>query len=311
MKKKLLIGIDDTDALGTKGTGAIAQEMTEIIEKEGWGSCGFITRHQLLLHPDIPYTSHNSAMVFNAEVEELYIKILTEALLFHLKKESALSSDPGICILELQSNSDKKALIEFGYRAKDQVLTKDQAYKLANKLEIFLEERGGTGIGVIGALAGVGLRLDGNDGEMKGGLPKHAPGTMIKVGDLREEKIRFQILDLATKAPLEDNAEIFVTWKLKPLLYYGELTLLVEKDEETGLFYSLEKREMRKFGDERASIKPCHHFRLDVIEETVYTREKSCFNCIFRRWTADAFTCEFKDVSFERCGALMVAIDEM
>ena len=54
--------------------------------------------------------------------------------------------------------------IDFGYRAKQVVLTKSNAYKLAKKLDIHLSEHGGSGQGVIGALAGVALRLTANDG---------------------------------------------------------------------------------------------------------------------------------------------------
>ena len=60
---RLLICIDDTDNLDSKGTGAIAEELRDLIAERGWGTCGDITQHQLLLHEDIPYTSHNSSTV--------------------------------------------------------------------------------------------------------------------------------------------------------------------------------------------------------------------------------------------------------
>ena len=51
--KRYIIGIDDTDNVGSKGTGAIAGELRNIISEGGYGKCGYITRHQLLIHPDI------------------------------------------------------------------------------------------------------------------------------------------------------------------------------------------------------------------------------------------------------------------
>jgi hypothetical protein len=39
---------------------------------------------------------------------------------------------------------------------------------LANKTGVHLTENGGTGDGIVGALAGTGLRLDGNDGRFRG-----------------------------------------------------------------------------------------------------------------------------------------------
>ncbi len=36
----------------------------------------------------------------------------------------------------------------------------------------------------------------------------------------------------------------------------------------------------------------CSGFRADVEEETVADEPVSCYNCRFRRWTADSFTCQ-------------------
>lgn len=37
--------------------------------------------------------------------------------------------------------------------------------------------------------------------------------------------------------------------------------------------------------------KKCDQFRLDVEEERVADQETSCYNCRYRRWTADSFIC--------------------
>ena len=66
---KILICIDDTDNIESRGTGEIAELLADGITRNGWGGCGQVTRHQLFLHPDIPYTSHTSSMCFPAEVE--------------------------------------------------------------------------------------------------------------------------------------------------------------------------------------------------------------------------------------------------
>ena len=65
---QILISIDDTDNLDSRGTGEIASLIAEAVQQKGWGTTGMVTRHQLLVHPDIPYTSHNSAMCFTAEI---------------------------------------------------------------------------------------------------------------------------------------------------------------------------------------------------------------------------------------------------
>lgn len=164
--KSWLICIDDTDDIGTKGTGEIAEEIANLLcdstNQQPW-----VTRHQLFVHPDIPYTSHNSAMCFRLETQAQFEQIKQVAVK-HLVEQSAPASDPGLAILDLDTEFDSNALIEFGLLAKKEVITKPQAYELADKLGISLSEHGGTGQGVIGALAGLGLRLYGQDGRVKG-----------------------------------------------------------------------------------------------------------------------------------------------
>jgi hypothetical protein len=52
------IGIDDTDVIGTPGTGRCARRIAAILST----TCAIIgvTRHQLFVSPAVPYTSHNS-----------------------------------------------------------------------------------------------------------------------------------------------------------------------------------------------------------------------------------------------------------
>ncbi|GIU41686.1 DNA-binding protein [Shewanella algidipiscicola] len=162
-----LVCIDDTDDIGTKGTGEIAEEIAFKLSAGQPSRCAFVTRHQLFVHPDIPYTSHNSAMCFQVRTPLCQAQIL-EIAVKHLQQECAPASDPGIALLDLQAACDHQALIDFGLAAKKEVKTKAEAYALAHSQSIHLSEHGGTGQGVIGAMAGLGLRLQGNDGRIKG-----------------------------------------------------------------------------------------------------------------------------------------------
>jgi hypothetical protein len=167
---KILLCIDDTDNLESRGTGELASILAEQIEERGWGLSRFVTRHQLLVHPDVPYTSHNSSMCFEADIKnELLDSVIAHAAEF-LERESAPGSDPGLCVSVVDRLADSEAIIAFGREAKRSVLNKQQAYDLAGRLGVHLSEHGGTGQGVVGALAGVGLRLSGNDGRLKGWL---------------------------------------------------------------------------------------------------------------------------------------------
>ena len=165
---KILTAIDDTDSLEISSTGELAGMVAAEVEARGWGRHSAVTRHQLLLHPDIPYTSHNSSMCFELDLEKSYLKPFIELAEAMLTRESAPGSDPGLCIAVVDDIADPGLLIDFGYRAKKHVLVKEDAYALARKLKVHLSEHGGTGQGVIGALAGVGLRLTGNDGRFQG-----------------------------------------------------------------------------------------------------------------------------------------------
>ncbi|GIU14526.1 MULTISPECIES: DNA-binding protein [unclassified Shewanella] len=192
--KTWLICIDDTDDIGTKGTGEIAEEIaaklapvTQIADKHSFVN-RLVTRHQLFVHPDIPYTSHNSAMCFEVETA-LDFDEIKAICIGHLKQESAAASDPGLAILDLDSDYDIQRLIAFGQQAKVEVKTKVQAYELAEHLAIDLSEHGGTGQGVIGALAGLGLRLSGQDGRVKGqfklaGLQSESEEVQMSVAEV-------------------------------------------------------------------------------------------------------------------------------
>ncbi|MFA7198738.1 MAG: ABC transporter substrate-binding protein [Methanoculleus sp.] len=157
----LYLGIDDTDTRESRGTGrlarAIAAELAHSYTVTG------VTRHQLFVHPAVPYTSHNSSAVIHIQDTGNG----TAADIFVAAKELMLAdfiegSDPGICVAaDRNINGD---LSRFGFSAKASVVTQDQARGLARQAGIRLEGLGGTEDGVIGALAGVGLAASGNDG---------------------------------------------------------------------------------------------------------------------------------------------------
>lgn len=289
---RLIICIDDTDNLESKGTGSIADEMRNIIIEKGFGKCGVVTRHQLLLHKDIPYTSHNSSMCFDCEIDEVYYEKLEKTLSEHLKNESAEGSDPGICIAKLTNQLNKAALLEFGLRAKRSVLTKKEAYDTAKRLGVYLKEEGGTGQGVIGALAGIGLRLGGNDGEVKGEIKQFKKGEIYTVEQLVSSNIIDMVCD-ANLNPISKDKNIYVVWKAKPVMINEKIVLIVRWSDEKQLWTTMEKKDMREFGNQRIYKEGCNAFLPDVEEEQVNDDEKSCLNCRYRRWTDEIFICTY------------------
>ena len=181
----VLICIDDTDQLNTPGTGHLVEDFCHELAERGWANCSAISRHQLFVHEDIPYTSHNSAMCFQADLQPDMVNDVIDFGGIFLKEKSAPGSDPGLCVAVLNDHLNREKLIDFGQRAKHSVLTKKDAYVLARELGIHLSEHGGTGQGVVGALSGVGLRLYGNDGRFRGWYHLGRIGTCRMVGTLK------------------------------------------------------------------------------------------------------------------------------
>jgi hypothetical protein len=223
---EILVCIDDTDNLESRGTGELAAELADAIEQHGWGRSSFVSRHQLLVHPAIPYTSHNSAMCFGACLEAHSLGSFIEHAARYLVRESAVGADPGLCVVRTEGLQQRERLIAFGQAAKREVLSKDQAFALARELGIHLAELGGTGQGVIGALAGTGLRLDGNDGRLRGQLCFTAPGEVLSVADLCAHPYVDRVLSLDGQllGPLE---QVRLGDKPKTVLKDGDSVLLV------------------------------------------------------------------------------------
>lgn len=157
---RFLIGIDDTDNKESRGTGYNSRQLATSIEAENLGIVSGITRHQLFVHPAIPYTSQNSSACL--EVTSNYYNKLKDFCRNFMLHIGAVGSDVGICIVEKEKISEE--IKNWGVDAKSIVLKMDNAIEKANRYNIYLEGLTGTEDGIIGALAAVGLRAGGNDG---------------------------------------------------------------------------------------------------------------------------------------------------
>jgi phage tail protein X len=222
----LLISIDDTDDVDSRGTGDIAELLAQGLAAEGLAECGRVTRHQLLVHPDIAYTSHNSSMCFPAAAADDALDAVTSWCMRTLAAESVAAADPGLCVVALERLSQPERLVAYGREAKQRVIGKDEAYGVARGLGVHLSEHGGTGIGVIGALAGAGLRLSGDDGRFKGKfrVPGDAAGV-ARVRDIREYGV--DSVRTLTGGVLGDDEPVLVGPECKLVLLAGEAVLLV------------------------------------------------------------------------------------
>ncbi|HEX4518342.1 MAG TPA: hypothetical protein VH063_02055 [Gaiellaceae bacterium] len=233
------VAIDDTDRAEDDGRGqgtgaksrAFARELLEAVDGRQLG----ITRHQLLIDPAVPYTSHNSSacIVVESGVERGWvIETMVEIGRLYLPEIASPGADVGLCVAEESQIGD--AVVEWGRRAKVEVVTMDEAHEIAGEAGIRLEGLTGDKVGVIGALAAVGLRRSGRD------------GRFLELGELRRaigEQPAAVFMDAGVQRFVsgEDDVElapdelISVGHKhAQPVLLDGQPTLLLDPSSRRG-----------------------------------------------------------------------------
>ena len=226
-RMRCLIAIDDTDNLESRGTGFRARQLGHRLDESAYGRVRGITRHQLYVHPSIPYTSHNSAACLDVDVADGRLDEAREFCRGFLESESAPGSDAGLCVARYEDAGE--ALVDFGRRAKDTVLTREAAHELADAHGIYLEGLTGQRIGVIGALAAVGLRRGGHDGRfiwLEG--VRELTGTALAGRLLATTGI--DSVETIEGEPLPADAEVAVDPWPRPVLLNGRAVLLAERN---------------------------------------------------------------------------------
>ncbi|MCQ4635650.1 hypothetical protein NE619_02825 [Anaerovorax odorimutans] len=289
---KLYICVDDTDDLTkSTSTGKISDLIARRLEELGGVLEKGITRHQLLLHEDIEYTSHNSSMCMVMDMENIEMEKIKTAAEEILKANMAETSDPGLCFCRLDQLKEPDRLIAYGKRAQKEVIQKQEAYDLADQIGgTILEEYGGTGIGVIGALAGVGLRLSGCDGTFRGGKGSKYAGQTYSAAQWKTMMGIEQVLDFQGRE-LADTETVSVDKQLKLAMLDHKKTLIAELWD--GAYIACTKKDLYQ-GDKRISTwtTSCENFQADNDAEECYSEsENACYNCLYRRWTANGFIC--------------------
>jgi hypothetical protein len=132
----------------------------------------------------------------------------------------------------------------FGYKAKTTVISKDEAYETAAIHGIHLSEHGGTGQGVIGALAGAGLRLSGNDGRFKGKLripSRNGTATVTEIRDFGIDLVR-----TVDGTLLKESEHVHVGDHVKLVLLEGKSVLLVVPDNGKDVMWKAADKKLIK-----------------------------------------------------------------
>ena len=240
---QILIGIDDTDNRYCPGTGRLARRLTGELERLGAVPLG-TTGHQFLIDPHIPYTGHNRgiciAVNWNGPLDDL------DFVCDLVRDWSSNGSDPGVCIAAVEAVSP--ALITWGDRALREILTMGEALALANKNGLILRELGGTGGGVIGALASVGLRAGGENGRFVDLPGLRELGESVTAERLVQMGIVVEYppgADICAKAPPAPNIEPIIYrihgW-IRPRLVRGRPLLAVEWSDSEKAWVPVEQK---------------------------------------------------------------------
>jgi hypothetical protein len=231
---RVYIGFDDTDNVDAdRGTGKLARWFTHELPEECrmWG----VVRQQLLVHKDIPYTSHNSSACVVLDVDDASIvhDLISKAV-EHIEYHSLEGSDPGLCVA-CESDSTFPELVAFGRRCTNQVVTQKEAIRVAHN--VHLSGHGGTNDGIIGAAAAVGLTAHGWSGRfIEFGCLRRLPDT-LSVSELERLGITVVSLDRNALVPAPEDSVLTKGW-LRPRLWGNRPVLPVAVKGE-GVWESL------------------------------------------------------------------------
>ncbi|WP_405225885.1 hypothetical protein [Lentisalinibacter sediminis] len=244
---RFLIGIDDTDNLESRGTGFRARLLGASLAEAGLARTDGVSRHQLLVHPDIPYTSHNSSLCLDADVLRGRLDDVVEFCRDFLLRESAEGSDAGLCIAAFDSLDED--VQTFGRLAKERVLDQDEAVAVARRAEVFLQGLTGDHGGIIGALAGVGLRRSGRDGRFVWLEGVRELSGVARAADLLRDTGIDAIEDRQGTPVPADDVICVDPWP-RALLIDERAVLLVEKAEKNDVGFDwqlLPREEIRRY----------------------------------------------------------------
>lgn len=162
MAESWLVGIDDTDNAESIGTGRLARMLADHLEARGLLAETSVTRHQLLVHPEIPYTSHNSSACIAGRARGADRSAIAESAAAFLRDHFHAGANPGLCVCA--PGAVPASLLALARRAQREVLGLESFDRALAREDLELRFSGDTGQGRIGASSGVALRSTGDDG---------------------------------------------------------------------------------------------------------------------------------------------------
>ena len=241
----IFIGIDDTDMLGSPGTGRLARDLAEELAKSG-AAVWAVTRHQLLVDSRIPFTSHNSsASIHIVDAGPAGLDGAWERAARFVSERAAPGSDPALCLGDAENGLRLPLLEVFGRRAQTEVLDRRTAETIGARSGVRLASLGGSGDGVIGALAAVGLAANGNDGRFLQLGDIRSIGNTATVKELLKAGID-AVWDLRGKNLADSRMIMTDGWVRPELINHNAILVVEEKDGNVWEARNLVERRRRK-----------------------------------------------------------------
>jgi len=224
-----LIGIDDTDNENAPCTGQLGWELGLVLETLGYCRLLSVTRHMLLQDHSITGNRENAAACLLIESDLEHRRDLELACRQYLLRNSAKGAEPGYALAPWSQLTP--AISTWGKLAKQEALKRVDAMHLARSTGISAAGLAGTGRGVIGALAAIGLFHTGSDGRYY-----WLPG-------LRDLNGIYTVDELMTACPFDrlenrygrrpiPRDRIFIDGWARPILRDGKALLLLEASEK-------------------------------------------------------------------------------
>lgn len=153
-----------------------------------------------------------------------------------------------------------------------------------------MEELGGDGKGVIGALAGIGLRMSRCDGAIRGRLGENLTDKLMKAGEFCHRYGADFIVDIDGLV-LKDSDQVKLgDWAR--LMYYDGHKVSLAKKMEDDRYDLISHHQVREQFNDKKGTSVCSNYTSDNDdEECISLGSQACFNCLYRRWTEGGFTC--------------------
>jgi hypothetical protein len=246
---RFLIGLDDTDNPRTSSTGDLARRLGFFLEQSGLGKLESVTRHQLLLSSQVPCTSDNSAICVTFEADASRRSEIEMTCRSFILREYSSGANAGFALASWAQITAE--VYTWARTVKTYVIERQEALQMARSARISTTGLTGSGKGVIGALAAIGLRFRGDDGRFIWVPNIH----MLHPGIYTSAEIMGiapfdRIENLRGRAPRpEDKIEIG-EW-IRPILREGRCVLLAEenRDNLSGPWHLLGMDDVRKLSE--------------------------------------------------------------